>query len=71
MALVADDEGLRFYERLTAQAARFLKPGGWLAVEIGWQQGAAVTAMFEGNRFKEVACLTDGQGHDRVVVGQL
>lgn len=71
MALVAPDEGLRFYDRLTKEARNYLKPGGWLAVEIGWQQGPSVTAMFEETHFKEVSCLTDGQGHDRVVVGQL
>ena len=71
MALVGDNEGLQFYERLTTEAAHYLKPGGWLCVEIGWQQGPAVVAMFNENNFKEVSCLTDGQGHDRVVDGQL
>lgn len=71
MALIADNEGLCFYERLTREAVHYLKPGGWLCVEIGWQQGPAVVAMFEENHFKEVSCLADGQGHDRVVVGQL
>lgn len=71
MAFLADNEGLQFYERLTRESVQYLNPGGWLCVEIGWQQGPAVVAMFEENHFKEVACLTDGQGHDRVVVGQI
>lgn len=71
MALVAEHDGLEFYERLTYEAAQYLKPGGWLCVEIGWKQGKAVVAMFKENHFKEVACLIDGQGYDRVVVGQL
>lgn len=70
-ALIAEHDGLQFYERLTAEAGDYLLPGGWLAVEIGWQQGQAVQELFEKHHFKEVACLTDGQGHDRVVVGHL
>lgn len=68
-ALVAAHNGLLFYERLTAEAKDFLLPGGWLAVEIGWQQGEAVQELFRQHDFKEVSCLTDGQGLDRVVVG--
>lgn len=71
MALLAEHDGLIFYERLTQEAADHLVPGGWLAVEIGWQQGAAVTALFNKHGYKEVACLADGQGHDRVVVGHI
>lgn len=70
-ALLAAHDGLVFYERLSAEAANYLKPGGWLAVEIGWQQGEAVKTLFEKHHYKEVACLPDGQGHDRVVVGHI
>lgn len=71
MALVAEDEGLIFYKRLAKEAPSFLREDGWLAVEIGYNQGEAVTALFKENHFKEVECLRDDQGHDRVVVGQL
>lgn len=70
-ALLASNEGMAFYERLTAEAAGYLQPGGWLAVEIGWQQGEKVITLFGKHHFKEVACLPDGQGHDRVVVGHI
>ena len=71
LALVAEHEGLAFYERLAAGAAAYLKPGGWLCVEIGWQQGAAVGGLFRKHHYKEVQCLRDAQGLDRVVVGHL
>lgn len=71
LALLAAHDGLAFYERLTAEAAAYLLPGGWLAVEIGWQQGAAVVELFEKHGLKEVACLPDGQGYDRVVCGHI
>lgn len=71
LALLAEHDGLDFYERLAAEAPRYLAPGGWLAVEIGWQQGPAVVELFEKHGFKEVSCLPDGQGHDRVVCGHI
>lgn len=71
LALLAAHDGLIFYERLAAEAAEHLAPGGWLAVEIGCSQGEAVQRLFDKHDFKEVACLPDGQGLDRVVVGHL
>lgn len=71
LALLAEHDGLDFYERLAAEAPHYLAPGGWLAVEIGWQQGPAVVELFEKHGFKEVSCLPDGQGHDRVVCGHI
>lgn len=71
MALIAEEDGLEFYKRLTQQAANYLKPGGWLAVEIGWLQGVAVAQLFKAHHFQEVECLKDGQGHDRVVIGHI
>ncbi len=71
MALVAEEEGLLFYKRLAIESKAYLNSGGWLAVEIGYNQGEAVTALFSKNDFKEVECLKDDQGHDRVVVGHL
>ena len=69
-ALVAEENGLFFYQSLVAQAPAFLCEGGLLAVEIGWQQGKAVKALFDEKGFREVECLPDGQGHDRVVLGR-
>lgn len=71
LALLAANEGLAFYERLTAEAADHLTSGGWLAVEIGWKQGLAVQELFKKHHYKEVQCLRDAQGLDRVVVGHL
>lgn len=69
-ALVAEKNGLFFYQQLVQEAPFYLAEGGLLAVEIGWQQGQEVSALFRDNGFREVECLPDGQGHDRVVVGQ-
>ena len=70
MALRADREGLAFYEHIAPAYLPALRPGGWLAVEIGWQQGAAVQAIFRAAGYEAVACIPDLEGRDRVVAGQ-
>jgi release factor glutamine methyltransferase len=46
-ALFADDQGLADYRTLAPQIARLIAPGGCAAVEIGHDQAAAVTGLFE------------------------
>ena len=47
-ALFAGLDGLAIYRRLIPEAWRVLKPGGLLALDIGFGQAEAVTAMAEG-----------------------
>ena len=70
MALRADREGLAFYEHIAPAYLPALRPGGWLAVEIGWKQGAAVQAIFRAAGYEAVACIPDLEGRDRVVAGK-
>jgi release factor glutamine methyltransferase len=49
VALVGDEDGLAPYRGVLATAAEKLCAGGWLGLEIGWRQGAAVTALAEEN----------------------
>ena len=48
MALAAGEDGLVFYRALAEHYQRALRPGGALALEIGWQQREAVTFAREG-----------------------
>ena len=52
LALDGHEDGLYFYRKITKQAKGFLKPGGRLFYEIGYDQSAAVEALLckEGNR---------------------
>ena len=70
MALRADREGLAFYEHIAPAYLPALRPGGWLAVEIGWKQGAAVQAIFRAAGYEAVTCIPDLEGRDRVVAGK-
>jgi release factor glutamine methyltransferase len=67
-ALYAGPTGLEVYERLIPQAARVLKPGGWLMLEIGYGQSSAVRNLMHG--WAGVILVNDLQGIPRVVLGQ-
>ena len=67
-ALYAGRTGLEIYERLIPQAARVLKPGGWLMLEIGYGQSPAVRNLMDG--WAGVTLVADLQGIPRVVLGQ-
>jgi release factor glutamine methyltransferase len=67
LALDGGPDGLEAYRQLAPEIARILKPGGIFAVEIGWDQGAAVKALFEAAGHADVKVVKDLADRDRVV----
>lgn len=70
-ALVADDNGLADLRHLIEEGRAFLAPGGWLLLEHGWQQGAAVRALFSAAGYTQVETCRDYGGNERLTAGQL
>ncbi|MDF2626292.1 MAG: putative protoporphyrinogen oxidase [Symbiobacteriaceae bacterium] len=68
-ALTPGPDGLVLYRRLAAEGLSLLKPGGFLAVEVGYRQAGAVAEIFRGAGLAAVRVHTDTAGIDRVVVG--
>lgn len=66
LALVAGADGLDAIRRIVAQAPEYLVPGGWLAVEHGFDQGPAVRALLERRGYTGIATRRDLAGHERV-----
>jgi release factor glutamine methyltransferase len=62
--------GTDVHRRLAEEAPGWLRPGGWLVVEIGASQGEGVRALL-GERFGRLEVLPDLAGRDRVVRGRL
>lgn len=63
--------GIGVLNRLVREAPRFLKPGGWLAVEVGLGQATAVAKRLQsGGRYARVAVVPDAHGEGRVVTAQ-
>jgi release factor glutamine methyltransferase len=62
--------GTDLHRRLAEDSPGWLRPGGWLVVEIGAAQGQVARTLLEG-RFRDVEVLPDMAGRDRVVRGRL
>jgi release factor glutamine methyltransferase len=69
LALDGGEDGLDLIRPLVEQAARVLKPGGGLFLEIGYDQGSAVFQCLEKNGFAGVEIKKDLAGLDRIVTG--
>ncbi len=69
MALDGDEDGLKFYRVIADAWSKKLRSGGLCAVEVGFDQAAAVAALFHAAGLKEVTSVTDFGGVQRVVLG--
>ncbi len=70
-ALLGGRDGLDIHRRLAAEAAAHLVPGGWIAVEVGAGQAAAVAGFYDGRKpFREVRTVPDLAGIPRVVAAR-
>lgn len=70
MALDGGKDGLDFYRKIASQAVDFLRRGGHLLVEIGFDQGEDVKKLFVENGYTDVNIKKDLAGNDRVVSGR-
>ena len=70
-ALVAGPTGLEDLAALTAAAPAHLAPGGWLLLEHGCDQGAAVRSLLADAGFEAVATHRDLAGLERASEGCL
>ncbi|GAB4035106.1 MAG: peptide chain release factor N(5)-glutamine methyltransferase [Rubrivivax sp.] len=64
-ALVAGADGLDDLRRIVAGAPARLSPGGWLLLEHGHDQGAAVRALLQGHGLEQAVTRVDLAGLDR------
>jgi len=68
-ALVSADHGLKDIAEIITKAKQFLKTGGLLMFEHGYQQGDAVAHLLETQGYRQVTTMQDYGGHDRVTFG--
>jgi release factor glutamine methyltransferase len=68
-ALVAGPTGLEAIAEICAAAPAQLEPGGWLLLEHGAGQGAAVRGLFAAAGLSEISTRRDLAGLERVTVG--
>lgn len=69
MALDGGEDGLLFYRCILTRWLPKIKPGGFLAVEIGYDQDEQVNDLFEKYGLQHCRVLYDLGGNPRVVLG--
>jgi release factor glutamine methyltransferase len=70
-ALVAGSDGMDDLRTIISQAPNHLKEGGWLLLEHGYDQGAAVRDLLTQQGFERVQTRRDLGEHERISFGQL
>lgn len=68
-ALDGFEDGLYFYQKIVEEGYDLIKPGGFIAFEIGYDQGESVSVLLKKKGYKDVEVRRDLAGHDRVVCG--
>lgn len=69
-ALTSGPDGLDDIRRIILAAPHWLKPGGWLMFEHGYDQATAARALLAAEGFTDVESFQDLQGHGRVSGGR-
>ena len=69
-ALDGGADGLDFYRVIVAESRDWLKPGGWLFFEIGYDQGEALRSLLAAAGYAEIGIRQDLAGLDRVAFGK-
>ena len=70
IALDGDHDGLRYYRTIAKEAGKHLKRSGRIFLEIGYDQGQAVTELLSEHGFTDVRVLKDYSHNDRVVTAR-
>ena len=69
IALDGKEDGLYFYREIIKAGGGYLKPGGYLMFEIGYDQGTEVASLMEKHGYRNIMVKKDLEGLDRVVSG--
>lgn len=69
-ALWAGPDGLDDLRVITAEVGGWLRPGGWVVLEIGAAQGRAVVGLLLGAGLADASIRCDDRGRDRVALAR-
>lgn len=70
MALTDGGDGYYFYKKISEESMQYLKNGGYLAFEVGYNQGETVSQFMEKSGFHIVGRIADYGGIERVIIGR-
>ena len=69
-ALDGGRDGVEVLCALVGRSTRWLRPGGWLLLEIGGRQAATVSKGMEAAGLEKITVLRDQEGDDRAIEGR-
>lgn len=69
-ALDGGEDGLDFYRAIVVEGREWLREGGWLFFEIGYDQGEALLSLLKEFGYTEIGLKRDLAGLDRVAFGR-
>ncbi|HUR23728.1 MAG TPA: hypothetical protein VMZ73_07645, partial [Acidimicrobiales bacterium] len=69
-ALDGGRDGVEVLSVVVGRSTQWLRPGGWVLLEIGGRQATAVIAAMQTAGLEECTTLRDEEGDDRAVVGR-
>jgi release factor glutamine methyltransferase len=69
-AVFSGADGLDALRAVVGEVAAWLRPGGWVVLEIGHRQGHAVRALLEAARLTDVEVRPDLAGRERIAVAR-
>ncbi len=67
IALDGKEDGLFFYRKIIKESIAYIKRGGWILFEIGYDQAEAVAELLKKSGYGQVSVKKDLAGLDRVV----
>ncbi|MDB2437316.1 peptide chain release factor N(5)-glutamine methyltransferase [Hellea sp.] len=67
LALRGGADGLTAYRAIISEAEAYLKPGGSLLLEIGYDQGQTVFNILQALPYEDVSIHRDLSGHERMI----
>lgn len=70
-ALVAGIDGMDDLRVIVSEATAHLEPGGWLLLEHGYDQGAAVRDLLNGHGFEQIQTRRDLGDNERITFGRV
>jgi release factor glutamine methyltransferase len=71
VALASGSDGLDAIRTIVRDVPAHLVLGGWLLLEHGWEQGAAVRALLQRAGFVDISTERDLEARDRVTLGHV
>lgn len=70
IALDGKEDGLYFYRLIAKESVKHIQKGGYLLLEIGYDQGESVSELLKEQGYEDIRIKKDLAGLDRVVMGR-